>query len=166
METKSFKVIKYMVLNITKLQQIVDIRMIKAHQYLIILMSCVFINYNSGYSQTKKETIYYLADTTGVRPGNRILVIGQELKNSYGFYCKCIPSINTYLVFTFKDKPEFLSDLPKHKYLEWNELQSIAYESGIKFNEKYIFYIVEKLPKGYQLVLVEHKIFKLAGTTN
>ena len=165
METKSCKVIKYMVPQITMFQQIVYIRIMKAHQYLILLMFCVFINHSSGFSQTKKETIYYLADTSGVRPGNRILVIGEELKNTYAFYCKCIPSINTYLVFTFKEKPKFLYDLPKHKYLEWNELQSIAYDSGTKFNEQYIFYIVEKLPKGYQEALVEHKIFKLAGTT-
>lgn len=129
-------------------------------------MFCVFINYSSGFSQTKKETIYYLADTAGVRPGNQILVIGQELKNIYSFACKCIPTINAYLNFTYGDKPKFLPSLPNHRYLAWNELQNIAYESGTKFNEKYIFYIVEKLPNGYQEALVEFKVFRLSGTTH
>jgi len=140
-------------------------RIMKTLKFLVITLLLIVIGHRSGFSQTKRETIYYLADTAGVRPGNRILVIGEELKNSYSFFCKCIPPFNAYLNFLYRDKPKFLSSLPNHRYLSWIELQDVAYNSGTKFNENYIFYIIEKLPKGYQEALVEFRMFKLAGTT-
>jgi hypothetical protein len=43
-------------------------------------------------------------------------------------------------------------------------LQEIAFTSGGKFNEKYVFYIIEKLKSGYQVVPVEQRIFELRSS--
>ncbi|MFP5081569.1 hypothetical protein [Pedobacter sp. JCM 36344] len=138
----------------------------KLSKLLVSLILFVGCNISISHSQIKKDTVYYLADTAGVSSSNQILKIGQELKNSYGFYCKCIPPYDAYLIYIYRDKPKPLAFLPKFRYLAWYELQDIAYESGAKFNDRYVFYIIEKLPKGYQIAQVEQRIIKLPGTTN
>ncbi|MEJ7557085.1 MAG: hypothetical protein WKF66_02180 [Pedobacter sp.] len=128
---------------------------------LLIVVILIVFNFRFGISQVKRDTIYYLADTTGVSPSNQLLVINDEVPNTYIFLCKCIPPNNAFLAFIYNKEPTPLQFLPKHKYLAWWELQEIAFNSREKFNDKYVFYIVEKLNKGYQIVLVEQKIFKL-----
>ncbi|TDQ06203.1 hypothetical protein [Pedobacter metabolipauper] len=108
---------------------------------------------SNSFSQVK-ETIYYLADTTNVGKQNQILEIGKEGLTYYAFYCKCIPPYDSYLTFVVSDRNYFeqvFKDVPTKKMLSWRELEALASKYWANFNNKYDFYIIEKLPKGYKM---------------
>lgn len=103
--------------------------------------------------QSKKEEIFYLADTISLSPSNNILSIDIEYPlYGYIFHCRCIRVNKAFYVgFTYNienTKVDTLSKLPVHKYSSWKELENMLYEKQENFDDHYVMYIIEKLPMG------------------
>jgi len=122
-------------------------------------MKCLILNIllltSAGllYGQSKKQEVYYLADTLSANASNNILTIDKEGPlYGYLFHCRCIKENNAFYVgFVYdmrKATPEKFSQLPQHKYLSWKELENMLYEKQRQFDLHFSLHIVEKLPDG------------------
>ena len=118
--------------------------------FLLALLA-MFLSLKS-FTQTRKNVLYFLADTVNVEFNNRILEIGTEGKilSYYSFFCKCmLPEGKQNLTFVYRNdtNENIASDRkPNVHFSSWQQLADIIGKVGISFDSKYDFYIVEVIP--------------------
>jgi len=118
----------------------------------VTILVCVW---GATYAQTKhkKDTVYYLFDTTRVAPNDRMITVEQDGEHaSYVINCPCLPGYNMIAFSYNNDKAEPLntSEFRKIKFTHVSHLIDMAVRNNNDdFNRKFVVYFVEVIPKGY-----------------
>jgi hypothetical protein len=119
----------------------------------------LFCSFNTFAQTPKKDTIYYLIDTTKTPVKDRMWEIGEEgpLKY-YSFRCACLKyNLSPTFIYNLKNEGKFISmhDLKSINLITLAKLIDFSRENlGDSFNNKHIAYFIE--PNGKEFVM--HKV--------
>lgn len=123
---------------------------------LVILYSCSIVN--AQIPSVKKDTVYYLIDTTKVPLKDRMFLVGQE-GSLYGYRLTC--ECNLYhedFIFSRSVDSKFEQIdrklLKNIKFISLRELIHIAVKYGTDKIDRTVFYFVEVQNKKYNLYKV------------
>lgn len=108
---------------------------------------------------TKRDTVYYLVDTTAVPVKDRMFDIGLEgYIHYYRLMCQCYPwQLNPVFSYVVKRKGTNMSkqEVEKTQFITLQKLIDIAVQYGISKVEKKVFYFIEPSNNAF----IKHEVY-------